>query len=1195
MGDEKETVSAMATATANGNHPGEVEAPSPPREEFKILGELQAEIRDQEDLERDVGIEATKLLLNKANDRDRHRIEKAAAQKEKLVLQIRKTKDDIPVTRGLTARAKLHNDVIHMEDQVEELQQEIAEIEEQVQQRQRDAENVVEEDGAAVGRFPNESQRDFLIRTGKITPFSKFGLTTHGESSNTLQGALLDAEDEQDGEQWEGGDDDTKFMSHQVLRRPGFATDTTESSATEDWVPSRPKKRRKVTEPAKKDPSNEIQASEDEWRESSAALGESGSLEEEDDSDDMPETKAEQKRRRKKSKHDDEIEDLRGIDDGNEAQYQSRLRRWCERRMCARRRAQGQNGDSGNNMEPDEEEEDLLMNEIYAPHPEIEDTVFDDENTFKIPGDIYPSLFDYQKTGVKWLYELYSHQVGGIVGDEMGLGKTIQMIAHLAGLHYSKKVSKPIIVVCPATVMKQWVNEFHRWWPPFRVTILHSSGTGMMNMKGESNRESLLEAQMYDGSRVGKALTPAQRNARKVIAPVLENGGVLITTYSGLQSYAPLLIPVDWEYAILDEGHKIKNPDTAITIYCKELRTANRVILSGTPMQNNLLELWSLFDFIFPMRLGTLVDFKREFIIPIRLGGYANASRLAIETARQCAVTLHEAISPYLLQRIKKDVAADLPKKTEQVLFCKLTLMQRRDYENFLKSPDYDAIVSGKLNQLKGINIIRKICNHPDLQNHKNSNIKNRPDYGDPKWSGKMQVIGSLLPLWKDTGHKTLLFAQQRIMLDILEKFVGSMPGMKYRRMDGTTPIAVRQTMVDDFNTNPELHVFLLTTKVGGLGVNLTGADRVIIYDPDWNPATDLQARERAWRLGQKREVLIYRLMTAGTIEEKVYHRQLFKQFLTNKIMKDPEQRTNIKIDDMTELFKLGKEGEVTETSTLFSHADVNHSAPSSRRRANDTRNDTSSHNPNADQLLPPPAVSGLASIETFAEPDPEAPQPADPTANPESKILSGIFSRSAVQGVDHDTVISGTSSAGKPQADARLVEQEARRVAAIAAKELRRTGELARIVPVGTPTWTGTFGVSGRPSETTARNAFASRGRGGVASSALLGGALARSNATSSPTSRSNTPGRASTPGSVASETAPSGKDFARLIRDFLHVHGGSCPSQMLVDQFDRYCRNNPRATAEFKESLKAIATMDKGRGVGRSMWRLKAEYRRA
>ena len=160
-------------------------------------------------------------------------------------------------------------------------------------------------------------------------------------------------------------------------------------------------------------------------------------------------------------------------------------------------------------------------------------------------------------------------------------------------------------------------------------------------------------------------------------------------------------------------------------------------------------------------------------------------------------------------------------------------------------------------------------------------------------------------------------------MLDILEKFVRSMPGLKYRRMDGNTPIPLRQSMVDEFNSDPNIHVFLLTTKVGGLGVNLTGADRVIIYDPDWNPSTDLQARERAWRLGQKREVTIYRLMTAGTIEEKIYHRQIFKQFLTNKILRDPKQRQTFHLNDLHDLFSLGTDDQPTETSTLFKDAQI--------------------------------------------------------------------------------------------------------------------------------------------------------------------------------------------------------------------------------------------------------------------------------
>src|SRR5271155_557609 len=203
-------------------------------------------------------------------------------------------------------------------------------------------------------------------------------------------------------------------------------------------------------------------------------------------------------------------------------------------------------------------------------------------------------------------------------------------------------------------------------------------------------------------------------------------------------------------------------------------------------------------------------------------------------------------------------------------------------------------------------------------------------------------------------------------MLDILEKYIRSMQGMKYRRMDGNTPIQHRQNMVDEFKNDPNLHVFLLTTKVGGLGINLTGADRVIIFDPDWNPSTDQQARERAWRLGQKREVTIYRLMTAGTIEEKIYHRQIFKQFLTNKILKDPKQRQTFHLSDLHDLFSLGSDEAPTETSTLFKDAQVKYPTG------------TSTIDASANGLLQPSVpsktpdaaihnINGVASIEQFA------------------------------------------------------------------------------------------------------------------------------------------------------------------------------------------------------------------------------------
>merc|ERR1719237_332094 len=218
------------------------------------------------------------------------------------------------------------------------------------------------------------------------------------------------------------------------------------------------------------------------------------------------------------------------------------------------------------------------------------------------------------------------------------------------------------------------------------------------------------------------------------------------------------------------------------------------------------------------------------------------------------------------------------------------------------------------------------ICNHPDLHSGGPRNFENLEDselgpedeFGWYKRSGKMVVVHSLLKLWKKQGHRVLLFSQSRQMIKILEKYVKGQ-GYSYFKLDGTTAVGSRQGLIEKFNTG-DTFVFLLTTKVGGLGVNLTGANRVVIFDPDWNPSTDMQARERSWRIGQKNQVTIYRLMTAGTIEEKIYHRQIYKQFLVNRVLKDPKQRRFFKSNDLYELFTLTEATEErdTETSAIF-------------------------------------------------------------------------------------------------------------------------------------------------------------------------------------------------------------------------------------------------------------------------------------
>ncbi|KAL8849013.1 MAG: hypothetical protein Q9221_005974 [Calogaya cf. arnoldii] len=1230
---EAQQLADAPTNASSPSEPADIEVHG--EDEATRLRALAADVRDQDDLERDVGRQADQMLTEQANERDQKRLDKTIADKEKLDTQIRKLRERSNRPAGSATIARTQAEIKHMEAMKKALDKDLDEIRQRVAQRANESSlqdgPSTEEPGNR--RLPNESQREFLIRTGKITPFSKLPGRSLARSESTLQDVLLDAEegDPQEEQEFEAKEqlEPANELSHRNLIQPGFIDYEPSKTATDATeVPERPsKRRRRGDNTPHEDPleNNDTRRNEsDKEKESSDVQddhdgfvpdltdGDSGDFEESEEESGAETTselatttssrKGAKSFKRKRAQRSSKPDDLSGLDDGNEKLYQRRLESWVRRRSAARNAAMAKTPGTDHSdsilhdidikaePEPDEAILPLSQNleEWHLPHPTRPDTEID--GGYRIPGDIYPSLFNYQKTGVQWLWELYSQQVGGIVGDEMGLGKTIQIISFLAGLHYCKKLTRPVIVVAPATVMKQWVNEFHTWWPPFRVSILHTSGSGMIDLGRESRLEEDLLSQAPSGRR--KPASKNQKAAKKIVERVVNEGHVLVTTYTGMQTYADLLIPVDWEYAVLDEGHKIRNPNTAITIYCKELRTANRVILSGTPMQNNLVELWSLFDFVFPMRLGTLVNFRSQFEIPIRQGGYANASNLQVQTAMKCAETLKDTISPYLLQRFKIDVASDLPKKTEQVLFCKLTKPQREAYEGFLSSDDLKSIMNGKRQVLFGIDILRKICNHPDLQDHRHLSVKAGYNYGAGNKSGKMQVVKALLELWKDQGHKTLLFAQHRMMLDIMEKFIRSLGGFNFRRMDGNTPIHARQGMVDEFNSNPDAHVFLLTTKVGGLGINLTGANRVIIYDPDWNPSTDVQARERAWRLGQKREVMIYRLMTAGTIEEKIYHRQLFKQFLTNKILKDPKQRQTFQMQDLHDLFTLGDANQgSTETSELFKGTEVRFRAEGAGgASANGVSQGPASveappTNGGMDEGTSVRQMAGVASLEHFQGEEAEEISTADSGGAmiSDARVMEGIFARAGVHSaLEHDQIINGKRVVA---ADPKIIEREARKVAAQAAQELKKAGDAARSVPVGTPTWTGQFGTAGRPEEQAMQRGFG-RGRGGPASSSILAGLQQRQvgqgaaggNGTGDRSSRQGTPGAR-------------GSNFMRMIRDYLVAHGGKVYTQMLIDHFNRYC-TSADTTMEFKEMLKQIAKLEKG-SRGRGSWVLKDEYK--
>ena len=330
------------------------------------------------------------------------------------------------------------------------------------------------------------------------------------------------------------------------------------------------------------------------------------------------------------------------LDDSDDFRYERRVEEWVLERRRERRHGEDPLRSSSVGVKEEDIDIEGIEYDVLEEYREgvVRDAVLNGD--FRVPGQIWAKLFKFQRVSVKWLWALHSQNAGGILGDEMGLGKTVQMISFLAALRYSsgypesglkKKLKRPILVVCPATVMRQWMSEFHKWWPPFRVIIFHGSGIG-----SDTNRARLLNSYTDEPS-------------------------VFVTTYTTMRLYQADILNVHWNYVVLDEGHKIRNPDAEITLVCKQLRTAHRIILSGSPIQNNLNELWSLYDFVFPGKLGTLPIFLAQFAIPINNGGYANASSVQVQTAYKCACVLRDVINPYLLRRLKSEVKLELPGK----------------------------------------------------------------------------------------------------------------------------------------------------------------------------------------------------------------------------------------------------------------------------------------------------------------------------------------------------------------------------------------------------------------------------------------------------------------------------------------------------------------------------------------------------
>ncbi|KAH0615032.1 uncharacterized protein H6S33_000668 [Morchella sextelata] len=1147
---------------------------------------LIAQAVDQEVLEKEITLKADQAIAGRENELDEKRLEKANNEKEKLVYSLGRVHEKLNHTRTKhSEKPELRVQIMELQEKTDALDHDIADIKARISARHSKVAGLLTAPIlAAAERLPTETEREFLIRTGKITPFAQ---VPGAERSN------LDIKRDVDGSL----SNSMAKMSHQNLRRPGFQEDISldyeESSEEEDEIP---KKRRRLEiarvnatesedfesisqntsrklkireasshseddyyspghpKKVKKHHRKRLDKDEDNFTVTGGVSEDRTDDDDDDDDDDdgdgdyiVEEEAATMKLRKRKAKSV-EVDDLQKLDDGDEKYYQKRLKKWSVSRRTARNRENKSNGGTAKGLNPNPQ-----LEEWYMPHPNKADAVF--SGGFKIPGDIFPSLFDYQKIGVQWLWELHAQDAGGIIGDEMGLGKTIQIISFIAGLHHSNMLRKPVLIVAPATVLKQWANEFHLWWPPLRVSILHSSGSGMLNVKQEDSDELLEEEKSFSGRK-------SQVGARKIVSKVFDKGHVLITTYAGLKSYGDLLLNEEWEYAILDEGHKIRNPNAEISLSCKKLKTRHRIILSGTPLQNNLSELWSLFDFVFPGRLGTLPIFQNEFATPIKMGGYANASNVQVQTAYKCAVVLRELISPYLLRRLKVDVAADLPSKNE--------------YEKFLESKQCAQILDGKLNSLFGIDILRKICNHPDLVDRATLMHAKDYEYGKGAYSGKMQITKSLLQLWKQQGHRTLLFAQTRQMLDILEHFVKSFQDFNYRRMDGNTAIQHRQELVDEFNRDTSIDVFLLTTKVGGLGVNLTGADRVVIFDPDWNPSTDMQARERAWRLGQKKSVTIYRLLTAGTIEEKIYHRQIYKQHLALKVLTDPNQKRFFKADDLHDLFKLGDSTVGTETGNMFRGAEKIYGEGIS--------SDTTAAAPeeNDDDPMELRKIAGVAALENFSN-DASEENIANQDKTDEMRFMESIFGGSGVlSALEHDTVMNASNT------QVNFAEKQATKVAEAAAKALRESIRTTQAASIGTVTWTGKFGSAGKEENKELPVIPTAAG--------LLATMRRRNNATSGGGTSSNSNSRSGSRNPSVKPIISSPRQYHQKedglitrLREYMRDNGGNATS-VEISGFAKGVieAGDKQRMDEFRHMLKEIAILKKQDRT----WSLKKEF---
>ncbi|CAN6340591.1 unnamed protein product [Urochloa humidicola] len=458
-------------------------------------------------------------------------------------------------------------------------------------------------------------------------------------------------------------------------------------------------------------------------------------------------------------------------------------------------------------------------------------------------------LRPYQLEGLQWMLSLFNNNLNGILADEMGLGKTIQTIALIAYLLEKKEVPGPHLIIAPKAVLPNWSNEFKTWAPSI-ATIL------------------------YDGR-------PDERRALREKNTDLHGlqFNVLLTHYDLILKDKKFLKKVHWHYLIVDEGHRLKNHECALArTLVSGYQIRRRLLLTGTPIQNSLQELWSLLNFILPNIFNSSQNFEEWFNAPFACDVSLNDEEQLLIIHR-----LHQVLRPFLLRRKKDEVEKYLPVKTQVILKCDMSAWQKAYYEQ-VTSRERVALGSGlRSKALQNLSMqLRKCCNHPYLF-VEHYNMYQREEI--VRASGKFELLDRLLPKLQRAGHRVLLFSQMTKLLDVLEVYL-QMYNFKYMRLDGSTKTEERGRLLADFNKkDSEYFLFLLSTRAGGLGLNLQTADTVIIFDSDWNPQMDQQAEDRAHRIGQKNEVRVFVLVSVGSIEEEILDRAKQKMGIDAKVI----------------------------------------------------------------------------------------------------------------------------------------------------------------------------------------------------------------------------------------------------------------------------------------------------------------------